>query len=412
MRFHLLETTKAYAAYRLSRRKKPERWRDKHLAHYLALAEKAAPELTGPHQAEWLTRLETEHENLRAALDWALEEGSQEPGAGSQGHSSVIARSPDDVGTTRQPLPGQSEYPPPKPPPQGGRTIGVESALRLAVALGRFWFVHGWFSEGRDFLALAIRKNPDRTSNEHGHALRWAGILASWQGEYEEARRMSDESLPVFRATGDKKGESAALHSLGNVAHEQGDDAEAKRLYQESLALRREVGDKWGIALSLGNLGLVAYEQGDFKEAKRLYQESFAIQRELGNKQGIAYSLNNLGDLAFEQGEYEEAKRLIRESLALFRELGDKRGIAYSLEEFGYLAASEAKAGRAAKLYGATAALREAIHAPLPPSERARHEKAVEAAKAALGQDAFNRAYAEGRAMPLAAAIEMALKES
>ena len=144
--------------------------------YFLALAEAAEPALTGPEQAAWLARLEEEHDNLRAALGWALASGD------------------------------------------------AETALRLAAALWRFWEVHGHLSEGRRWLAAALRTGGTGAMRAlRARALRGAGLLATWQGDYAAARALHAESLALCRALADRDGVGHALENLGIVAHEQGD---------------------------------------------------------------------------------------------------------------------------------------------------------------------------------------------
>ncbi len=444
MRFRMLETLREYAREQLSP-KEQAALSQRHAEHYLALAEEAEPKLGGPEQVVWLDRLETEHDNLRAALHWYM-----------------IAES------------------------------GAEAGLRLAAALGRVWYKRGYWSEGRARLreVLARAEAAGRTA-VRATALSRAGSLASGQGDYAAARALHEESLAIRQELGDQRGIAVSLHGLGLVAYYQARFAAAGALLEESLAIRRDLEEKQGIAASLTDLGVVAYHQGDYEAAHSVWEESLAIQREAGDRPGIAeslvhmgtlaivkgdyararglveeslaaaresgekpriaWSLNEAGNVAFCQGDYAAARALHEQSLATFGDLGYKRGAAFSLHGLGLVAAAqgdyasarslfeeslatrselgdqrgipecvEGLAGvqgaqkqpeRAARLFGAAEAVREAIGAPLRPNERDRYDGAVAALRAALGKDAFEAAWAAGRAMTVEEAVAYALEE-
>jgi tetratricopeptide (TPR) repeat protein len=400
-RYGLLETVRQYAAEYLVTSGEEEVVRARHLAWCLALVEQAEPALTGPEQDVWLGRLEQEHDNLRVALRWASERGLGERG------------------------------------------------LRLAGALWRFWWMRGYFSEGRGWLEAALASGGPATPLARARALNGAGILAESQSDLAQAMALHEEALAWRRALGDKQGIATSLNNLGNVAYWQGRYAAAATLYGESLDLFRELGHKTGIVRTLGNLGNVAYGQGDYTRAAALQEESLVLQRELGDKQGIATSLNNLGNVAERQGDYVQAAALYEESLALRRELGNKEGVASTLTNLGLLAyiqddygrattllrealllsrdigakglmpdgleglawsaVAQGQPERAARLGGAAETLREALGMPLPREEQTGHDRAVRAMRAALSEDVFATTWEEGRAMPLQTAISLAL---
>jgi tetratricopeptide (TPR) repeat protein len=397
-RYRLLETVRQYAWERLGETEGGSPFRTQHQEFFVALAEEAEPRLVGPEQAAWLHRLEREHDNLRAALEWGLEEGKREEGKRKRekgGKESGEAARGD-----------QSEI--------GNRKSEIaEAALRIAGSLWRFWLVRGYFSEGRERL-IGVLAGADAQAYPHARAkaIRGAGTLTRSQGDYAAAQTLYQECLALYQDLGDKQGIAYSLQGLGNVAFSQGDSAAARTLYEEGLALQRELGDKAGIAGSLNNLGNVAHEQGDYAPACTLYEESLALQRALGDKQGIGIALTNLGLIAHEQGDYVTARTLYEEGLAILRELGDKRGIAWSLEAFAVLASVQEPSKRALRLWGAAKALREEVGAPLSPPERPGYDRQVARARAALSKDVFAAAWSEGRAMTLEQAIAYALQDN
>jgi predicted ATPase len=403
VRLMLLETIREYGLERLDAAEEAATTRDRHLAWCVALAEEAAPHLLGPEQGRWLVRLEVEHDNLRAALGWSLRSG-------------------------------------------GDPALG----LRLAGALWRFWQTRGYLTEGRGWLEEALASDQPAPSAARARALDGAGNLAETQGDYGQAIAFYEEALALRRGLGDKQGIAGSLNDLGNVAYWQGDYGRALALHEQSLALKRELGDRSDIAISLNNLGLAAYRQGDYDRAAALYEESLALKRALGNTRGIAVSLHNLGAVASSQADYARAAALHEESLALTRELGDSYGIAILLNNLGnvagwqgdheraiallreallrsrdlgarelmaealeglaWVAAAGRQAQRAARFGGAAEALREALGVPLLPEQQADHDQAVQAMRAMLGEGDFAAAWAEGRALPLEAAIGLALE--
>ncbi len=398
-RYRLLETVRQYAAERLHERGEEAAARDRHLAWYVALTEGAEQQLRGPDQGRWLAMLEAEHDNLRAAMGWARDQGAAEDG------------------------------------------------LRLAGSLWRFWWTRGYLAEGRGWLEAALAG--DRGSPmARAKALTGAGNLAYQQGDYGRAASLHEEALELRRALEDMQGIAASLHSLGIVAHQQGEFERAAELYEDALARSRALADKAGMAGLLGNLGHVAHAQGHHARAVALVEEALTLFRELSDMRNIAASLHLLGNLAHEQGDHLRAMAMHEEALALFRVLGDTLGIAGSLNILGrvafaqceyvraeqhfeegmrlcrtmgaqdelaegleglvWVAAATGEPGRAARLGGAAEALREALGVPLVLERRAAHELALLAVRPALGE-AFEAAWAMGRGLTLDEAVGLAL---
>jgi predicted ATPase/class 3 adenylate cyclase len=402
-RYRLLETVRQYAREKLTDSGAGEAVRERHRDYYLALAEEANPKLIGADQADWLQRLEQEHENLRAGLNWSVVEAAS-----------------------------------------GG-------GLRLCGALQRFWLTRGHLAEGWQWCVRILEKagNADRTP-ERAKALNAAGALASYLGDFPAARARYGESLAIQREAGDRKGVAISLSNLGALALDEGDFVSARALQEESLAIAREVGHRSGIANSLGslgnvalyesdygaaralfeecltmmrqledrggtgsalnNLGNVAYEQGDYPAARAKLEESLAIKRELGDRYSVANSLSILGDMACDQGNFASARALHHEALMIRRELGERSGIAQSLQGLAATASAVGTTLSAARLWGMAERLREEIGSPLAPNERPRYNLRVAAARAGLGDDAaFDRAWQQGRASNHEHAVELAM---
>jgi predicted ATPase/class 3 adenylate cyclase len=361
-RYRLLETIRQYARDRLMESEEGADLRGRHLGWFLDLAEKAEPELYSEEQATWFDRLDAELDNIRAALEWSL--GGEE----------------------------------------------AERGLRLAAALWWFWGVRAHGIEGREWLERALAMSSGVPVSARAKALYGAGLGALFQGDYERSVTLAQESLALCRELGDKVGITHSLFILAwYKGYYQGNFEEAVKLYEEVVVLRREIGDKRGIAHSLYALGRFVLGQGDHERAVALGEEGLAMCRELEDKWGIAVSLGILGHVARHQGDYSRATRLVKESLALSRELGFKLGIALCLEELAGSTGAQGQPERAAHLYGAAEALRQVIGSPILPSERADYDRSVAAVRAGLGEEAFAKAWAEGRRMSTEEAIQLAM---
>ncbi len=290
-RYRLLETVRQYAWNRLLESREAANIPRRHRDWYLAFAAQAEPELWGRDQGLWMDRLEADHDNLRAALDW------------TRTHES-----------------------------------GTGAGLRLAVDLSRFWQVRGYSTEGFEWLKGALAHNGGVLSRLRAQALNFAGLLAANLGNFNASAQLCAESLDLFRELGDRRGISGSLINLGEAIKGQGDLRGATALFEEGLVLAREIGSKRGTAVALKNLGWVARIQGDYTRATVLLEEGSALLKEVGDTRGVAQSLMNLGGLAWERGDYGQATSLLEESLRLFRGCGDTLGVAGVLNGLGLVA--------------------------------------------------------------------------
>ncbi len=365
-RFSMLETTREYAVEQLERRgEEAAAARARHAAYYLDLAERAEPELTSADQALWLIRLEAEHDNLRAALNWATRHGDPEIG------------------------------------------------LQLAAALWRFWYTRGYLAEGRRWLSAALAHAPVGAPGKalaRAQALFAAGVLASEQGADDQAQAASEESLALFRAAGYLRGQAGVLNTLGVIARNRGNYTRAEALYKDVLAIDRELDDRRGVGAALHNLGIAVAQQGQVERALALFAESLTLRRETGNRWGTANTLLSIGAACVRAGHQELAYAALRESVEVFRVLGDRDGIAGCLEELGALAATELQPERAACLLAATAQMRAAIGAPLPPDDQEHTNRIITSLLATLGREAFETAWATGQSLGIEETISMALQ--
>jgi len=425
-RYRLLETIRQYARERLREAGEEGAARARHGDYYLALAEEAEPHLIGAEQAAWLDRLEREHDNLRAAMDFgfaplstAIENGDVglrfvgalwrfwsvrgHVGEGRERAASVLARPENQA-------------------PTGARAKALNAAANLAQDQGDYVEARARCEE-----ALAIRRALEDRQGVAG-CLNGLGLIATDQGEYARARSLHEEALAIRREEGDRWGVAGSLNNLGNVAQLQGDFETARPLYEESLAIFREMGDRRGTAITLNSLGLVAHALGDYAGARAAFEESLSIFREVGDRYLVAWLLNALGLVVYSQGDYEAARALYGESLEIRQELGDRRGIATALTGLGAVAHQQGKEEEARALQEESLTIRreigdrrgvseclealaEILHAPSA-MERAVHlYGASDALRAALGDETFAAAWSAGRALTMEQAVEYALRK-
>lgn len=297
---------------------------------------------------------------------------------------------------------------------EGYQHLGDSAGVSHVLAdIGEIYRLQGKYAEARAYydesLKLAAGIMDLRLRQKaRAYALKGAGTVATWQGDYSMARELNQESLALRRELGDTPGVATLLNNLGIIARFQRDLTGAREMNEESLALFREMGDRWAVGQLLNNQACVASDQGEYGEARRLLEESLMIRRQLGDKAGLALSLNTLADVVLDEGVYVDARPLLDESLEINRELGDQTAIAYLIEDYGGLAAAEARPEKALQLAGFAAALRESIGAPLPPSEQTRVDRMIAPAREALPESAVTVAWETGRSMELEKAIELA----
>ena len=437
-RLVMLETLREFGLESLQGYGELEAARGAHARYYLDLAEQAGLELLGPQQAMGLHRLEQEHDNLRAALEWALEEAKEQ------------------VAERR------------------------ELALRLSAALEALWLQHGHYREARTFLKRTLARSAGESASLRAKVLQAAAWIAIAQGDHEQAEVLAKQGLTLCRELDETRGIARSLFLLGRVAWARGKTTEALSLYEERVRLMRQIGgpgevadalihladqlsvhgeytrgealfeealglfrkagnelmvggtlvqsafrlwfaqgdaatirqrlqqgqdliNKLGVrhwsAMSFWVAAMVALREGETARASSLIKESLAIFREMDSRWFIAFTLHFLGRIEAQQGELTAARSSYQESLTLCRELGEQFIAPFNLEGLAGLAAAQGELRWAAQLWGAAEALREVTAVPLPPADRAAYEQAVRVARAQLGAPAFAAVWQEGRTM-------------
>jgi predicted ATPase/DNA-binding CsgD family transcriptional regulator len=417
VRYRLLEPVRQYALERLEQSGEAEAVKRSHARCFIALAEEAEPWLSGPREAEWFERLEVELDNIRVAHSWARAHGE------------------------------------------------AELSLRLAGALGGFWYWGGHYGEARGWLEAALAEEARTSVLVRAKALAAVSSMAWAQGDlgklkeaaeeglrlskeagiegdrttfflggtyravflnllitaFTEARdnertvKLGQEGLRLNRQAGDVQGIAWSLLNLANASADTGDPEQAEEFYAEGLSLARELDSGYNCFLFLLNWGWTALIQGDHQRATRLTDEALELARERGRGfMGLLpRAIENVGWTAHLGGEPQRAKAQFEKSLTLSKELGDKATIKTSLDGLACVAGANGEALRAAKLFGAAEALieAEATGFGLLPLESAMLEPYRASARSRLGEAGWDEALAEGRTMTMEAAIGYALSE-
>jgi predicted ATPase len=363
-RYRMLETIRQYALDRLRETGEEARWRHRHFAWVLALAEESFEPLVGPDQGLWLDRMARELDNFRAALRWAIEQ-----------------KLPD--------------------------------AFRMAPNLSRWWVSRAHLTEAREWFSRLLDVIPkDQAKRDRARALGAVGNLALFQGAHDEAERLFREGLALSRELDDPRRSAYVQTNLALLALARGRYADAEPLLAECATLARSLDDAHLLAVNLGNLAIVVHARGDAGKAATLFEESLTLARDDGDSFLTSEVLSAKGRAECRDGNLESAEASIVESLTIAGDLTNPDAEAQALEGFAELAVAKHAPKRAATILGAAARLREEIGLARSVHEEREHKRMAAAAREALGDDAFDRAWREGSAMDLDEAVRYALASS
>ncbi len=437
----MLEIVREYGRELLQEKKELEAARRTHATFFLQFAEEVAGQTSG------IKQLVRDHDNMRAALAWMLEEGEE-----------------------------------------GQNVQRVEMALRLGILLGPFWKMQGYISEGRSVMERALARSAGVKPEIRAQALIAVAALIDLLGNHNRAEALLEQGLALCQALGDTRRCAYCLRNLGWMAQQQGKLPRAQTLYEEGLALFQALGDQQGIASSLHRIGFLAVYRGDYEQAHRLLSESLALFRELGDLHDIANQLYQLagllcaayeplpiaeinslidesgalarmigderlvteescmrgavalmqgdietaypliskgvsfyrkdgdrmqlglrltilGKLVTAQGNYDAAEAILAESLDIGRETNDLWTKVLAVEGMIQLAVAQERRTWAVRLCGAAEKLREALGMVMSPLERVPYQRMVTALRTSFDEQTFAKLWAEGRAMSLEAVV-------
>ncbi len=356
----MLESVREYAFERLRESGEATEVARRHASVFVALAKTARTGFVGPQEAEWLAKLETEHDNLRAALAWLLEND-------------------------------------------------VDECLYLVGELSGFWSLHGHFVEGSRWMAAAVERSGPEPSLPLVVAVRSIGEYALRMGDLAGARGRLEESLRIARALGDRRQIGWSAFHLALALQQQGDQRASCAHFEESQTHGEAVGDDRLVGSALNSLGEAARIEGEWASACAFFERSLVIHRQIGHPAGVSVTLCNLGAALCEAGDLEAASACYGEALPSLRDLGNTVGVSLALDGLGALAAKRGEWERAARLAGSAEALREAIGAELELADRSTREHCLQAVREHLDEPSVEAALAEGREMELDRAIEYAI---
>jgi predicted ATPase/DNA-binding CsgD family transcriptional regulator len=330
--FAMLETLHEYAREQLEATSEAERIRRNHAAYFLRLAQRAEPQLHGPQQADWLNRLDREHENFRAALGWTYQ---YDIGLGLQ-LSALLGT----FWTRRGHLSEGQEWL--SKMLSRARDVGLPPTAALAHALYSIGFItwhQGDLQAACPFLEESVRifrELPDTYDTRIlAESLNILGIVVGRLDGIPARRTLHEQALAVARDSGDQWSIARSLYQLGHVARMNGDYSLAKSLFEESLVLFRPSGDQFNIGLALIGAGLMAQQREDFELARSLFEESLALYQALGVPWAAASVLYCLGSVALDQADYAGARSYLEESLKLEKALGTRGDVAEGLDNLG-----------------------------------------------------------------------------
>jgi predicted ATPase len=362
-RYTMLETVREYALERLDETPEADAIKRRHAAFFLQVAQSANlnPGKLAPG-GQHLAIANAEQDNIRAALTWALTDGS------------------------------------------------IEFALRLAIAMDMFWTANDPGEGIRWFAALFEHRGAEAVAPElRAHALRGYASSFAISGENAAAERLLEQSLALFEELGDEHGRAVLLHRLGDLAMWKGDLERARALVEESQAIHERDDNRleriFGVAQTVGTLGAIARDAGDQQRAAELIEQSAAMGREVGVPWWESGMLAELACLSLQAGRLDDAETRAQQSLALAEEIRDRAGRVFGVGLLATVAAQRGKLERAGSLWGAIE--HEDAVAPLGGWRRHRHE--CEALIREAAGPEFETACAEGRMLTLDDAASLAL---
>lgn len=360
LRFRMLETIGEFAQAMLQASGEEAAIREAHASHMVGLVEEIEPRLWGPEQARLIARLAVEQDNVRVALRWLLDHKA------------------------------------------------YDGITRLLRRLNIFWWMQGQMTEARHWAEEALALGADTSHSLQAYAHLVAGWAAVVQGDDRTAAHF-EQARALAHAEGNLWVEGYSLLMQGFLQPSHGDIAGGTALMLDGQRIFREVGDEWGIGLSLTGLSALSVLLERLDDAEHFDEEYFALARRMGDVGSIAHALDGLAHVALLREDYDRATSLFEQSIALSWEVGQLELVAYGLQGMAMVVAREQPV-RAARLFGAAAAFREAAGVVIWPPRVRLYDRALTVARESLGGCAFGAAYAEGHALTRPQAVVYALQ--
>jgi tetratricopeptide (TPR) repeat protein len=340
--------------------------RRRHTAFFLELAERARPELRASAQLDWLKRLEEENGNLRATMSWALAEDE------------------------------------------------VETVTRLGWALWTFWWLRDHQQESHRWVEALLEQ--DIPPAVRPRAVQVAAMTAYVQGDHQRSARFLEEALELSQRAGDTLCTAYARFWLGLEAADREHFGKATSCLEEALPLFHESGEEGMVAAVYDRLGMVALRQGDHDRASLMLEEALALARRGSDRLGTYSALYFLAQIALARGDHATAAGMLNEGVALAAQVGPRGALVYLFGELAAAAEARGEAQHSARLLGAAEGLIQSVEAPVYKNHRPKRslrplDHVAAAARSRLGEEAFETAWNEGRAMTFEEAVTYALED-
>ena len=348
VRLQMLEVVREFAVEVLQETDELDDLQKNHAAYFLSLAEKAEAFLNSETSENWLEKLEQNHDNLRSALRWSLENDNQ-------------------------------------------------TAARIASALRFFWSTRSHLNEGLNWSAAALKMTENSVSPARSKLLLSNGLFLRNTGNLEAAKNLYEKCVAENGESGDTEQLNKAFQGLGSIAVLQKDYVSARNFYQKSLTMSREANDEAQLAYILGALGDLEMCEENLSAARALVEESLNLSKKHGNKRVQTVMYFNLGTIDYLENLYESAFFNFAESLQIAEDLRNKTMIACALEGFAACAAAAGNYAQSAKLAGATDTLREEIGYKTEPAEEIFRAEYLTKTRAALSENQFSALYLQGQ---------------
>lgn len=367
-RLTMLETVREFGFAQLAAstgRRDVHYW---HAAYFLQLGESAEPLLRGASATEWLDREEMELANFRAALDWLAAAGE------------------------------------------------TEMLVRTTNALGWFWFLAGYYSEGTarfEQAAEAVDRSEDVSPSLKAKILDWLSLFLHATGSTDRALALAQKVVALHRESGSSVALADSILNLAVIESERSADVDyelTRALFQEAQALYVKYGEKLGLADTLYYQGYQEYEQRHLKKALQLYEHSLAIYREMGANLDVGDVLSLLADIAFEKKQWDRAESQFLESLSYRWEARDRYGISLSLDGLAAVAAVAKHPEQSARLSGAADAIRAELGTRIPEDELPEFTERLNLARSQLTEGQWNSFFKEGQMLSTKEAVEEAIR--
>lgn len=364
-RYQFLETLREFGYEKLKESNELEFIRQRHCEYYLKYALSMKSEIVQSNDlARLLNQMELEHNNLRAAMTWAIETPSH-----------------------------------------------AATAMELGWAMHSLWSARSYVIEARQWLKKILALDPTPTP-KRADLLRYASDYATSQGDFENARIFEKEGMEISKILGDEVGIYYSLDGLAVMAGMQGDYKQAAELLEQVLAFRRKTHDTLRMPPTLNNLAIAMRRLGDIDRAKQLYEETIMVTKNIGGPRSLAHALYGLAEIHAELKDYPTAVQLLRETISIRHNVGELKGLAYS---FGSLAMSTHHLGNsilAAKLESASEKIRKELGTIITPATRTENENFITQLHAKLGDDLFEEAWSSGQSMSLEKAVALAMEDA